>query len=253
MESFNLLSSFVDFGKKIFRSLISDLISLGLHYKLYLFGMAVLLISVVILKQNRPVMSAFATIGSLSFAIGFFAWCWPLIRFVWSKDIGKLGLGVMNVFVLLVTTVLARYFVAESLRLPPQDFDLTVNFCVFFLYIPCLALVLAVITCIAAIGILLWCLLTWAFPRKQDGKLFMHFIGAFAFCSYCATTFDFTNEHAKSVGPAIRFIAWMADFQPASGYPGVKADERIRLLENGVVSVASMKDLDVNISLRPAQ
>lgn len=243
-------SRFTDYGKNIYISSVYKLIKLGFHYKLYLFGIAVLLVSSMFFKEQPSAMAVAFTVGTLSFAAGFLTWCWPLIGYIWSKDVGKVGLGVLNFFVLLITTVLARYFVAKSLQLPPQDFDLTVSFCIFFLYVPCLALVLAAISSVAVIGIFLWNVLMLVFERKLDEKLWLHCIGSLAFCSYCWAAFHFTNEHANSVKPAIRFIAWVADFQPAAGYPGVKADERVRLLENGVVSAATLKGFDVSISLR---
>lgn len=48
--------------------------------------------------------------------------------------------------------------------------------------------------------------------------------------------------------PALKWIAYAADFQPPGMYPGVDAGKRLRLLDNGVVAYAERKGWGIEIT-----
>jgi hypothetical protein len=87
-------------------------------------------------------------------------------------------------------------------------------------------------------------------PFKETAKLFGHAAGAFAICIYTSSVFEFANKNEKSLHPPVRWVALFGDFQSAENYPGVGSTERIRLHENGVISVATIENNTVVIRVR---
>jgi hypothetical protein len=75
------------------------------------------------------VLSGFAALRT-----GFVVWIWPWIQKVYHHPVGIVT--VLHGVVLWLSVVFARKLVAEALRLPPQDFELTVAACVLIFYIP---------------------------------------------------------------------------------------------------------------------
>ena len=80
--------------------------------------------------------------------------------------------------------------------------------------------------------------------------LFAHAMGAFAISYYAITTFDFSSTNAKTLHPLVKWVAYVGDFQPSLAYPGIQANERVRLHENGVISSAVIENGEVVIYVR---
>jgi hypothetical protein len=57
----------------------------------------------------------------------------------------------------------------------------------------------------------------------------------------------------RSLKPIVRAVAYFADFQQVSLYPGVDVNRRLRLHENGVVSYAEERGWDIVISVEKVQ
>ena len=113
------------------------------------------------------------------FATGFLVWSWPLLKEAWDTLAGKITVAVVNLFVLILSTILARKLVAESLGLPPQDFDLTVHFFVLLLFVPSWTFFLSLLVGIYAVSAfvvgVLWGVL--GKPAKEWAKLIAHAVG----------------------------------------------------------------------------
>jgi hypothetical protein len=66
----------------------------------------------------------------------------------------------------------------------------------------------------------------------------MRAIGAFGLMVTFGILWEDFPTFTKSLEPLVREIAYVADFQEVSAYPGVDTNRRLRLHENGVVSYA---------------
>jgi hypothetical protein len=181
------------------------------------------------------------------FAIGFLFWSSPSIGKAWKHPIGKVAISVGHVIVLLFATVFARFVVASALGLPPQDFELTVSFLAFLLYLPAWSLVVSFILGVAAIVFQIWSYLS---KINKSVQMIGHMFGALAICFFAEYSFDFVFNNEASLHPLVRHLAFVADYQPAPEYPGIKPKERIRLHENGIISSARRENGKVLINIR---
>lgn len=186
------------------------------------------------------------------FAAGFLVWCWPVLKRAWAAPEKRTVISVANLFVLVLSTILARNLVAECLSLPPQDFDLTVSFFVLLVFVPCWALVVSALVGIFAVISYIGGFLFGLFrqPFIVSMKLFAHALGAFTVSFYAASVFDFWSANNKNLYPVVKWVAWAGDFQPSAAYPGIGPNERVRLHENGVISSAVIENGEVVIYVR---
>jgi hypothetical protein len=147
---------------------------------------------------------------------------------------GKLAITLLHGGVLLLSIIPARLLVAESLGLPPQDFDVTVTFCVLLFYLPVWLIVFQVLT------------LLFAFIR-------------FIVSGLCSLTTYF---------PISVLVLLIAKPFPEGSRPrlfleqnienfvlfGVAScNRRLRLHENGVISYAEERGWDIIISVDKIQ
>jgi hypothetical protein len=75
-------------------------------------------------------------------------------------------------------------------------------------------------------------------------------MGIIAAVAYTWQTYPAVTESLK---PAVRSLAYIADFQQVSLYPGVDVNRRLRLHENGFVSYAEERGWDIVISVEKVQ
>lgn len=235
--------------------LVAGFSSMHRAYQVHCLSFVVLLLgiaSMVFSPAAKIGQQTLVLISSFGFAVGFAIWCWPYVTKVWAHPLGKALVTVVHVFVLLLATACARGVVASSLRLPPQDFDLTVGFISIVFYIPAWSVVVSVFLGVIAILWEIAGLLSMFFSRSFGGvaRCFAHMAGALAICIFSANIFPFAMNNEKSLHPLVRWIAFFSDFQSAPLYPGIHEGERIRLHENGVISFASVKNGAIEIEVR---
>ena len=60
---------------------------------------------------------------------------------------------------------------------------------------------------------------------------------------------DSFSVATRTLAPAVRVVAYFADYQKASTYPGVEGIKRLRIHENGVVSYAEENGWDIIIKV----
>lgn len=217
-----------------------------------LFFIAIFILAVLTFPAFKATHQGLLFLASLAFAIGFSIWCWPTVKNVWEHPVGRAFIVILHLFVLLLAAILARNIVASALGLPPQDFDVSVSFIALVFYVPAWSMIVSILVGIFAFFLYLVGLLIGAFnrPFKETAKLFGHAAGALAICIYSSTVFDFANKNENSLHPFVRWVALFGDFQSAEAYPGIGAAERIRLHENGIISVATVENNAVVIQVR---
>ncbi|KAA0693262.1 hypothetical protein DT594_15425 [Halopseudomonas laoshanensis] len=224
-------------------------------YQAHLAGLifiAILALGVFVFPASKGTHQGLLFLASLAFAIGFSIWSWPKVKEVWRHPIGRALIIIPHLFVLLLAVTIAKNVVASALGLPPQDFDVSVNFIALLFYIPAWSIVVSILVGIFAFLLYVIALFVGVFrhPFKETAKLFGHAAGALAICIYSSSVFDFANNNEKSLHPLVRWVAFFGDFQSADAYPGIGAAERIRLHENGVISVATAENNTVVIRVR---
>jgi len=224
-------------------------------YQAHLVGLvfiAIFILMVLIFPSFKGTHQGLLFFATLAFAVGFSIWCWPTVKKVWKHPVGSVLIVIPHLFVLLFSAILARNVVASALGLPPQDFDVSVSFIALLFYIPAWAMVVSIFVGIFAFFLYIIALMKGALnrPFKETAKLFGHAAGAFAICIYASAVLGFANNNEKSLHPLVRWVALFGDFQGAGNYPGVGVAERIRLHENGVISVAAIENNTVVIRTR---
>lgn len=229
------------------KSLISRIQELELSYQVQLLGTCVLAVWFALYwmpEANENIKDFLLLSAFTCFGIGFVLWCWPLVIKTWGNFFGKAVITVAHLFILLVATVFARNLVALAIELPPQDFDLTISFWVLIFYIPAWAFATSI-----ALGVIAIVFQTVGILRNFFGganqellKMFLLMAGALYLSFSIGTVLSFALENKHVFYPMVRWIAYVSDFQQAPLYPGIKPNERIRLHENGVISVAHKQD-----------
>jgi len=237
------------------RSLIVSFTSMHRAYQVHSLSFALLLMGATLAllsPSSKIALQALMLLSSFGFAIGFSIWCRPYVARVWAHPVGKALVTTLHVLVLILATAFARFVVASSLGLPPQDFDLTVGLIAIVFYIPAWSIVVSLLLGTTAI---LWELvgLLSVFITRSSGsaaKCFAHMAGALAICFFSGGVYQFAMDNERFLHPLIKWVAFFGDFQPAPLYPGIHEGERIRLHENGVISAADVKNGTIEIRVR---
>lgn len=219
----------------------------------------------------------FLILSWLLLAGGFFIWVRPSISIMWKSVFGKVLIPLLHALTFLLSTLYARSAIGFALGLPPQDFDLTVHILTLFIYLPMLATTTAIVLLIVGFGMHLIGILgniasdflriihQWiprSIPPERVARIASvirsdfvdHSFGAISL-AICALVIGWgtINVFEAATLPAIRWIAFYADYYPAPAYPGIPQSERIRLHENGVISSAHIENGSVVISVRRSE
>lgn len=236
-------------------SLFSRIRETKLAYELYLVAFCIFVVNIVLSKvcpDTKVAQQALMFLASSGFAMAFSIWCWPHITKVWANPIGRVAITVLHLLVLYFAAVYSRFVVGSALGLPPQDFDLTVSLVSLALYIPAWSIFISILLGLVAIVFEI----TWFFSllAKQSFestvKSLAHMVGALAVCYISGSVYGFVEKNVNSLLPLVKWVAYFSDYQPAPNYPGIAVGERVRLHENGVVSVATIRNGEVSILVR---
>jgi hypothetical protein len=273
------------FGRIFSYRIFSKWQSLQLFDRLYVLAFIIAGLGLVSLpiygKPTKFLYGSFLLVYGVS-GIGFGIWLWPWLQRIWDWKIGKLAITLLHGGILLLSIIPARLLVAEALGLPPQDFDVTVAFCVLLFYPPLWLIVFEVFTLLFAIIRFIaaaLCSFTTYFPinvlvlliaklfpagsgprlflERDIGKFvwrgFVHIIGVMGIVFGITLFWQWYSPATRSLKPIVRAVAYFADFQQVSLYPGVDVNRRLRLHENGVVSYAEERGWDIVISVEKVQ
>lgn len=237
------------------RIILQRLRNIPLVYQAYFVGVfffVIYMITLFVFPSFVLGRYSFILISAFFFVIGFFMWCWPAVKKIWLHPVGSTFIVVLHLFALLLSAILARNVVAAALGLPPQDFDVSVSFMALLLYVPAWSVVVSVPIGFFALILYLIALLSGVSngADKNVAKFFGHTVGACIVFSCSLSFFDLVIKNEKFLHPLVRRIAFYGDFQQTDAYPGIGHGERIRLHENGVISLATIEDNTVVIRVR---
>lgn len=235
--------------------MIDNFLSMHRVYQVQVASFIVILLAAAFLLSSpgsRMFPQVLMLLSLFGFAVGFTIWSWPYLTRVWAFPLGRACVAAIHVLVLLLSTACARFVVASSLRLPPQDFDLTVAFIALVFYVPAWSIVMSVMLACIAIIFELMAILSMFITKEFGGfmKWIAHMVGALAICFFSQWVFKFSVDNEAELRPLVKWIAFFVDFHPAPLYPGIQEGERIRLHENGVISVAAIKGGAIEIEVR---
>ena len=270
---------------RIFGRIFAKWQSLQLFDRLYVLAFTIAGLGFVSLpiygKPTKFLYGSFLLAYGIS-GVGFGIWLWPWLQRIWNWRHGKLAITLLHGGILFLSIIPARLLVAEALGLPPQDFDVTVGFCILLFYLPLwliafefLSLLFAFIHFIVSglcsfttyfpINVLVL-LIAKLFPVGSRPRLFLeqdigrfvwrgflHMIGVMGIAFGIALFWQWYSPATRSLKPIVRAVAYFADFQQVSLYPGVDVNRRLRLHENGVVSYAEERGWDIIISVEKVQ
>ncbi len=208
--------------------------------------------------------------------LGFLIWNNEEIKGFRNSPLSKVGLTLFHALAVILSIIPARLAVANSLQLPPQDFDVSVAIVALAFYMPvCAALAGSLIALLFVTSTVCWSVYfaatrllrfflkvfhalkaSAAFSddpiHKTLYKYDLYFAKSiFGLISISFITMSFWQWSLNSVltygASAIRFIAYTSDFHSADAYPGVQKGKRWRLHENGVVSYAERKGWTIEL------
>lgn len=267
----------------MFQKIFLKLRLLQVPYQIYLVGTVLAVLSLVpplIRRKPSTFFEVIALLAVIAFAVGFASWVGPQLKKIWDSSFGKLALALLHGLVLLLSAILARFLVAEALRLPPQDFDLTIGIWTLVLYLPVWLCTISVLTSLFGVIAMFYILVLIivnglreiasifslllapasltpvSLQRGASGfeiKGWWHVMGVLAVLTLVAYIWTWSFAEIRSLGPLIRWVAYCADFQEASLYPGIEVNKKFRLHENGVVSYAERQGWDISISVEKVQ
>ncbi|WP_249410636.1 hypothetical protein [Pseudomonas sp. St316] len=239
--------------------------------RFYSFSIAVTVVAMFLsVFMGVKILNYAVFIASLGFVVGFMFACLRVYRWfisVWDKPFGKTPIILLHLLVLLISTVVSRWVVAEALGLPPQSFDITVGFLVLVFYIPAWVLLAAFIFMLlgvllligAGLGVLFLIPLSIVANLLSIVKVLPYLRKAWS--KVASGRFSFLDVQGHSMGAlfsgmilmnlygslasgfqpwiysSVRLIAVLSDFQPAVNYPGVQRGERVHPLDNGFIAV----------------
>lgn len=163
----------------------------------------------------------------------------------------KLGFIVINAIFLLLTAMASQNFIAITLGLPPQDFNLTFGLISLVLYPVVVLMISSVILLLISIYYLF--ALVVSGYKNQSFKIFTlklcHFLGALGLVFLINFIPAYIGKNENELGSLIRWFAFYSDYQVLKNYPDLPVNTRVRLHENGIYSTAITKDGEVKIQV----
>lgn len=200
---------------------------------------------------------------------------WATFNWLISKKPATWLRNLFHLIVVFIAAIPARNAVAQAIGLPPQDFDLSVTLLVGILYIPTWFAVVGIGLLAVAIGQFFYggalvgvdwlitpkpCLPGFT-PRPNDqlsrliscaasGKRHVELaFGTLLIALFFVGLFGTLTQLIVNQTTLVRWVAYKADYQSIPKYPGISADQRVRIHENGVVSIARPVGWDVEIEV----
>ncbi|MFU3249567.1 hypothetical protein, partial [Pseudomonas paraeruginosa] len=212
---------------------------------------------------GKSVITPTVNLSSNLIVCGFLLWCIPAVKFMLracESPFGKGPVAALYILTFIVATSLFRQFVAETLGLPPQSFDLTNAFLTILLYIPAFLIVISVIASllgplmflVSALALPFQFFITTAISTKPKYHLILHAAGASILGLTPLTSYEHIIEANKPwISPPIKVIALKCDFHKAPNYPKTHEDEYIHPLENGFLAYARpQQDRSITIGIK---
>lgn len=244
--------------------------------RFYYSGLIVALISIAgVVGSGRNyyihdnILSAAIFLLSLGFLIELIGW----LRRAWRSSYLRTLVVILHAMILVVSGIPARHLVAESLGLPPQDFDVTVGITAIAIYPIIWLMAFCFIAFVIQVLLLLLLLVTsigrmlvdlnkniLGVKRTEFDEFLEWFIkpGLYSFGRIFGMAFvaflslglaEFYHRSLSSYQNTVRLVAYHSDYHQLLSYPGVDRVKRARIHENGVVSYAELANFDAVITV----
>jgi hypothetical protein len=229
---------------------------LDLYEKFYLYSLSFFIFLVFITNSLpnsfRLYINILVTFCLYGFAFGFTIYLRNFYVQLKNYKITKVGFIVIHAIVLLLTAIASQNFIAISLGLPPQDFNLTFGLVSLALY-PVVALMITSIILLVVSLYYLIALLVDGYknrPLKTLVLKFCHLLGSLGLVFLISFIPAYIGKKENELGSLIKWFAYISDYQVLKNYPKLPSETRVRLHENGVYSVAKSVNGQVQIEVK---
>lgn len=220
----------------------------NIEYYFYGLGCIVFIIFAIL----NALLPSFFHKSSLVAFVGIIIGLLFIIGFLWESGLFILNLLKINLIrsaslifhagLILVSHILAKMHIAYDLGLPHQDFDLTAAIISMPIYLLIWILLTSIILFVYFLIYFIFIIFEKA-PIKAIGRLMGNILLVFALLSLIEFTYNVINSNTK-------LIAYYTDYQPMNLYLGNDNAAKVRLHENGIISVAcKQKDNTIQITL----
>lgn len=209
---------------------------------------------VVSIPLNAPWKAYIATAGTAAVAIGFYVRLMPVLIKILSTWPGKAVFAALNVTVLLAARVGAHKVVALGLGLPPEEFEQTVNILTAFLILPVASVIASYSLGALTLVLFLWGFWSHLFRQSQAAGLVAwgHAMGALAVVTILSTYMTSPLKWVERAPAWLPRLAYEADFHVLHNLPGAPEGQRVHVLDEGRLAVATIENGLVVIRVIPA-
>lgn len=220
-----------------------------------------------------------ALLMATAFAFSGAVWLHGKVKWLLRSSLIVNGFHVLVAF---VAAVPARDIASKALQLPPHDFDLSVALITGALYLPVWGMLAGLLIALAAVCLLAYALVAalvvgtavgpplqsflsgtrwqvqcerWlARVRDRAERYGVRGLGSFVVAGGLTLLSAFVFQAVQSQLPMVRWVAYWADYQDPGRYPCVTnaappGGSRVRLHENGIISVARTERFDVKVAV----
>ena len=232
----------------------------SLEAKFYFFGIFAIALSMILTPkfQSSIIASIMTFTGILLFCSGILIWCYSLFKRKWIINLAKVFLVLLNIPTYLLSEILSRFLIAQTLNLPVKDFELTLKVLTSFFYIPVAIFLSCVILITLAFVVIILGMtvetITSSLPKFKYKFRWVYLCRAVgvALIAYGTNLISGNSliQNAPLIVNAIKNVAFYGDYQEMQNYPTLKEGERVILHANGVISYASKKNNEVIIEIR---
>ncbi len=240
-------------GRRALQTLFRWYDSRSLSSQLHMFGFATYLCGLTLSAfPEKPLQHEWiVTTAAIAFAAGTTLAAWRYVAAFWRHPLGKVLITLVHLFVLILSTMIARDMVASSLGLPPQDFDVTVSVFALLFYVPAWVFVMALLTGTAGLVLLALAMARTIIHRRVDRWAFplANAAGSLMLAVLLIMVLQSVSRVSELSYPAARWIAYFGDFHFIPAYPCAPPASRVHVHENGVVSYARWEGSSLQIRI----
>jgi len=232
----------------------------SLEAKFYFFGIFIIALSMILTPkfQSSIITSIMTFVGILLFCSGILIWCYSLFKRKWIINLAKVFLVLLNIPTYLLSEILSRFLIAQTLNLPVKDFELTLKVLTSIFYIPVGVFLSCFILMTLAFLVMLFGMLaetiTSSLPKFKYKFKSIYLCRLFGVISIVSIVNSISGniiiQNTPLIIKTIENIAFYGDYQEMRKYPAIKEGERVILHENGVISVASKINNEIIIEIR---
>lgn len=210
------------------KSLLERLYRLTNVQRLQLSGFLIVVVALSLTSdhpQPRAEQEAMILLAGAFFAMAFTVWVAPKLRLAWEHPVARPVLTIAHLFLGLLATIWARDVVAASLRLPPQDFEVSVAFVALLAYLPMWLGTASIVVAAVMVALYVFSVAQMIrFNKRGVEQSVLHAIGASMVALLLAGLSQWMSERAPLLYSLVRYVAYFGDFQPAPITPAFEPE-----------------------------